>query len=63
MLRRSAYERLERWRAQPGRRALLIDGARQVGKTYLVRAFARAHYDLLVEINFIDQPEIGRAHV
>lgn len=57
MLRRSAYERLERWRAQPGRRALLIDGARQVGKTYLVRAFARAHYDLLVEINFIDQPE------
>lgn len=56
MLKRTAYKELERWKARPGHRALLVDGARQVGKTYLVRAFAERHYSTFVEINFIETP-------
>lgn len=57
MLKRAAYERLVSWKEDPHRRALLVDGARQVGKTYLVRAFAREHYGTTVEINFVESPE------
>lgn len=35
------------------REALLIDGARQVGKTWSIRAFGRRHFRHVVEINFI----------
>ena len=35
-----------------GRYALLVDGARQVGKTFIIKEFAAEHYDILVEINF-----------
>jgi len=31
----------------------LIDGARQVGKTYSVREYGRRHFESVVEINFI----------
>ena len=36
MLKRAAYERLVSWKKDPHHRALLVDGARQVGKTYYV---------------------------
>ncbi|MDF7665863.1 AAA family ATPase [Bifidobacterium sp. ESL0745] len=56
MLQRLAERRLGQWRNNPQRRALLIDGARQVGKTYLVRQFAKANYQVFLEINFIETP-------
>lgn len=37
---------------------MLIKGARQVGKTYLVRAFGKAEYDSFIEINFYTHPEL-----
>ena len=40
-------------REDGGKYALLIDGARQVGKTFIVRAFAKAHYEDFIEINFL----------
>ena len=39
------------------RRALLVTGARQVGKTYLIRKVGRECFDNVVEINFVEQPE------
>lgn len=57
MIKRTAYQDLLRWKSDPARRALLIDGARQVGKTFLVRAFARENYGTFVEINFTEEPE------
>lgn len=38
-------------------KALLIDGARQVGKTFTVRRFGNSHFESFVEINFIRTPE------
>ena len=60
MLRRKVLKRLESWHVSPSRTALLIDGARQVGKTYIVREFARRYYEHLVEINFIEDPDLAR---
>ncbi len=39
------------------KRALLITGARQVGKTFAVRKIGKECFDQVVEINFIEQPE------
>ncbi|MFP3156476.1 ATP-binding protein [Lachnospiraceae bacterium ZAX-1] len=43
---------LEAWRESPYRKPLILQGARQVGKTYSVLEFARNHYDNVVHINF-----------
>ncbi len=53
MLRRKASDKLSAWKAQKKRRALCIIGARQIGKTTLVRNFAEANYKAFAEINFI----------
>ena len=52
MLKRKAMVDLENWHSLKGsHQALLVTGARQVGKTYLIRAFANEHYDHLAEVN------------
>ena len=53
MINRKIMARLEQMRKDGGKYALLIDGARQVGKTFIVREFAKAHYDDFIEINFL----------
>lgn len=53
MIKRKITQRLEQMREEGGKYALLIDGARQVGKTFIVRAFAKAHYEDFIEINFL----------
>lgn len=40
------------WKHQPGRMPLLLNGARQVGKSYSVKAFGAKHYPSLLTINF-----------
>ena len=50
-MKRHAEEHLERWFSKPGRKPLVIRGARQVGKSTLVRNFAESHNLYLVEIN------------
>ncbi|RLB74128.1 MAG: AAA family ATPase [Deltaproteobacteria bacterium] len=47
---------LVEWRKRKSRRPLIIRGARQIGKTWLVREFAQ-QFDFLVEINFDKHPE------
>ena len=61
MLRRKAEAALEDWFQTRNGRALLVTGARQVGKTYLVREFARSHWDNVVEINFYENTEARAA--
>jgi dGTPase len=53
MLRRKALEEFAAWRDEHGNRALLVTGARQVGKTYLVREFLHAEYENVVEDMFV----------
>ena len=44
---------LESWFSNKKRKPLIINGARQVGKTMSVRAFGKTHYESVVEINFV----------
>lgn len=49
-LSRSAYSELKKWEKNSKRKPLLIRGARQVGKTTLVRQFAK-EFDYYIELN------------
>lgn len=60
-LKRKAMKLFEEWHDDSASKALLVDGARQVGKTYLIREFARAHYESLVEINLVEQEGAAQA--
>ena len=53
MLKRKIYDKLLEWKRKDSREcALLIDGARRVGKSYIVEAFAKAEYKSYVIIDF-----------
>jgi predicted AAA+ superfamily ATPase len=54
MLRRKISEDLLKWKNNPDRLSLLVKGARQVGKTFIIRRFAEEHYRHFVEINFYE---------
>jgi len=51
-MRRKIEQRLLRWKDKRGALPLLLFGARQVGKTYSVRAFGREHFANTAYINF-----------
>lgn len=57
MLKRKAMAQMEDWLANRTHQALLVTGARQVGKTYLVREFARTHWENVAEINFYENTD------
>lgn len=54
MLYRSAIEELRSWKQTKTKQALMVMGARQVGKTTLVREFARQEYGSIAEVNFFN---------
>ena len=60
MLKRKISKRLEQFFSDNGRYALLVDGARQVGKTFIIEDFARRHYENFIEINFVKTPSARR---
>jgi hypothetical protein len=49
---RTAIERLYKWKEGKRRKPLIIEGARQVGKTWLMKEFGRQAYEDTVYINF-----------
>ncbi len=56
---RSALQHLYSWKNRQPRRPILVEGARAVGKTELVRRFARDRFQHLVELDFEAQPELA----
>ena len=53
MLYRKAWDKLESWHKETKKKALMLSGARQIGKTTLVRAFAQKRYEHFAELNFL----------
>lgn len=52
-MRRKIYDRLLEWkRDEKGQTALLIEGARRVGKSYVVEEFARREYESYILVDF-----------
>ena len=58
MLRRKLYDALLAWKKEERKECLLVKGARQVGKTYLIRQFGKNEYESFVEINFHEQKSL-----
>lgn len=55
MLYREIEEKLRIFFRQK-KSALMITGARQVGKTYCIREFAKENFPYVIEINFLEMP-------
>ncbi len=53
MLYRKAYDKLLEWKSLNNKKAICIVGARQIGKTTLIREFGKTNYENFVEINFV----------
>ncbi len=57
---RTAIEKLYKWKESKRRKPLIIEGARQVGKTWLMREFGREAYENTVYINFDSNPSMAQ---
>jgi predicted AAA+ superfamily ATPase len=70
-MQREALQSLMDWKEKPGRKPLVIQGARQVGKTWLMMEFGRRAFGNTVYINFdsssriheIFQPDLDTARI
>ena len=56
-MKRKLYNALIDWKNDPERKPLVLEGARQVGKTWLLKEFGKNEYQNLVYVNFHDDPE------
>jgi len=50
-MERSAMNALVAWRSSPARKPLILRGARQVGKTWLLTEFGRQHFERTIHVN------------
>lgn len=57
-LKRSAITELIRWKDSAERKPMVLKGARQVGKTWLMREFGQSYYDHFVYFNFDEEDEL-----
>ena len=56
-LRRKFYDRLMQWKNTRHQECLLVKGARQIGKTFIIEKFGREQYESFIEFNFILDPD------
>lgn len=55
---RKAMNFLLEWKQKTKKNALLVTGARQIGKTYLINEFGRKYYKDYVYLNFLEEDEL-----
>lgn len=55
---RKIVKYLEEWKDSEHRKPLILQGARQVGKTYAILEFGRTHYDNVAYFNFETNPKL-----
>lgn len=56
MLKRKIIQKLEEWKKEPIRKALIVEGPQHIGKTFILRSFAYDNYKQVVYINFNQFP-------
>ena len=57
-MKRDLYDKLISWKDSPARKPLVLQGARQVGKTYLVQEFGRNEFEKMIVLNCDKDPRI-----
>ena len=60
-MKRAAIEKLKEWKKNPKRKPLIIRGARQVGKTWLMKEFGNTEYKNVIYVNF-ELQDLMREH-
>ena len=58
-MKRYAIENLIQWKKNKNRKPLIIQGARQVGKTWLMKEFGRLYYKETIYINFDNNKQLS----
>ena len=62
-MKRDATAALIAWKDSPRRKPLLLRGARQTGKTHLLRAFGADHFRRVIHLDFERDPELDSIFV
>ena len=62
-MERSIYSSLKKWKDSPTRKPLILQGARQVGKTYILKEFGTREYSEVVYINCDDNNDMQNMFV
>lgn len=62
-MERSIYSSLKKWKESPTRKPLILQGARQVGKTYILKEFGAREYSEVVYINSDDNNDMQNMFV
>ena len=58
-MKREIYQHLIEWKESPTRKPLILYGARQVGKTYILKEFGKNEFGNMVYINcYLNQVDI-----
>ena len=57
-MKRNAIEALKKWKESEDRKPMVLRGARQVGKTWLMKEFGRSCYDSVAYFNFDEEDEL-----
>ncbi len=57
-MRRKIYQRLLQWKENKARKPLMLLGARQVGKTWIMRHFGESEYAKVAYVNCDDEPQM-----
>lgn len=60
-MQRLLLEELLAWRQQKTRKPLLVDGARQTGKTYLLQHLLGQYFPAVMRIDFLERPDLAEA--
>ncbi len=58
-MKRNVTQQLKEWKESPLRKPLILVGARQVGKTYILKEFGKQEYDNVAYINCDNNPEVS----
>ena len=57
-MKRKIYNELIKWKNTDMKKPLMIIGARQIGKTHIIKEFCQKEFDKYIEINLLEHPEI-----
>jgi len=57
-MKRSIEKELLNWKQRRDRKPLLVRGARQIGKSYVIEKFGKEHFDSILTINFEEMKEV-----
>ena len=58
-MKRFLYKQLQKWKNSPDRKPLILEGARQVGKTWLLDEFGKGEYKHYIKINCDNNPDVA----